>query len=163
MSNESILVILLVGLIAGWLAGKIVSGTGYGFVADICIGNDVDEPVKRMQAPEEIIVFPIGARQECGEIAESDALQALDSIKSGKRAGVLRADPIDQNLVELTHLASTSHREGQHVPERKAKTIDKYLPACLRMPLGRIERSQEIVDFTSARIEVGLDGELLDQ
>ena len=38
MSNESILVILLVGLIAGWLAGKIVSGTGYGFVADICIG-----------------------------------------------------------------------------------------------------------------------------
>src|SRR5262249_53889475 len=38
MSNESILVILLVGLIAGWLAGKIVSGTGYGLVADICIG-----------------------------------------------------------------------------------------------------------------------------
>src|SRR5262249_59528145 len=38
MSNESILVILLVGLIAGWLAGKIVSGTGYGIVADICIG-----------------------------------------------------------------------------------------------------------------------------
>ena len=38
MSNESILVILLVGLIAGWLAGKIVRGTGYGIVADICIG-----------------------------------------------------------------------------------------------------------------------------
>jgi uncharacterized membrane protein YeaQ/YmgE (transglycosylase-associated protein family) len=38
MSNESILVILLVGLIAGWLAGQIVRGTGYGLVADICIG-----------------------------------------------------------------------------------------------------------------------------
>jgi uncharacterized membrane protein YeaQ/YmgE (transglycosylase-associated protein family) len=38
ISNESILVILLVGLIAGWLAGKIVSGTGYGLVADLCIG-----------------------------------------------------------------------------------------------------------------------------
>jgi uncharacterized membrane protein YeaQ/YmgE (transglycosylase-associated protein family) len=38
MSNESILVILLVGLIAGWLAGKIVRCTGYGIVADICIG-----------------------------------------------------------------------------------------------------------------------------
>jgi uncharacterized membrane protein YeaQ/YmgE (transglycosylase-associated protein family) len=38
MSNESILVILLVGLIAGWLAGQIVRGTGYGIVADICIG-----------------------------------------------------------------------------------------------------------------------------
>jgi uncharacterized membrane protein YeaQ/YmgE (transglycosylase-associated protein family) len=38
MSAEGILVILLVGLIAGWLAGQIVRGTGYGLVADICIG-----------------------------------------------------------------------------------------------------------------------------
>jgi uncharacterized membrane protein YeaQ/YmgE (transglycosylase-associated protein family) len=38
MSTESILVILVVGLIAGWAAGKIVNGTGYGIVADICIG-----------------------------------------------------------------------------------------------------------------------------
>src|SRR2546429_8818524 len=38
MSNESILVILVVGLIAGWLAGQIVRGTGFGIVADICIG-----------------------------------------------------------------------------------------------------------------------------
>ena len=35
MSGESILVILLVGLVAGWLAGQIVRGTGYGLVADI--------------------------------------------------------------------------------------------------------------------------------
>jgi uncharacterized membrane protein YeaQ/YmgE (transglycosylase-associated protein family) len=38
MSGQSLLVILLVGLIAGWLAGKIVRGTGFGFVADLCIG-----------------------------------------------------------------------------------------------------------------------------
>ena len=38
MSAEGILVILLVGLIAGWLAGKIVRGTGYGLVADMCLG-----------------------------------------------------------------------------------------------------------------------------
>ncbi len=38
MSDQSILVILLVGLIAGWLAGKIVRGTGFGIIADICIG-----------------------------------------------------------------------------------------------------------------------------
>jgi len=38
MSTQSILVILVVGLIAGWLAGKIVRGTGYGFVADLCLG-----------------------------------------------------------------------------------------------------------------------------
>jgi uncharacterized membrane protein YeaQ/YmgE (transglycosylase-associated protein family) len=38
MSGESLLVILLVGLIAGWLAGQIVRGTGFGLVADLCIG-----------------------------------------------------------------------------------------------------------------------------
>jgi len=38
MSGESILVIILIGLVAGWLAGKIVRGTGYGLIADIFIG-----------------------------------------------------------------------------------------------------------------------------
>jgi uncharacterized membrane protein YeaQ/YmgE (transglycosylase-associated protein family) len=38
MSDESILVILLVGLVAGWLGSQIVRGTGYGLVADLCIG-----------------------------------------------------------------------------------------------------------------------------
>ncbi len=38
LSNESILVILFVGLIAGWLAGKIVRGTGFGLIGDILIG-----------------------------------------------------------------------------------------------------------------------------
>jgi uncharacterized membrane protein YeaQ/YmgE (transglycosylase-associated protein family) len=33
-----LIVILLVGVIAGWLAGQIVRGRGYGLVADICIG-----------------------------------------------------------------------------------------------------------------------------
>ena len=38
MSNEGILVILFVGLVAGWLAGKIVRGTGFGIVGDILVG-----------------------------------------------------------------------------------------------------------------------------
>jgi uncharacterized membrane protein YeaQ/YmgE (transglycosylase-associated protein family) len=38
MSNESLVVILLVGLIAGWLAGKIVQGTGFGIIGDLIIG-----------------------------------------------------------------------------------------------------------------------------
>jgi uncharacterized membrane protein YeaQ/YmgE (transglycosylase-associated protein family) len=38
MSNESILVILFVGLIAGWLAGQIVQGTGFGIIGDILVG-----------------------------------------------------------------------------------------------------------------------------
>src|SRR5450759_946869 len=38
LSGESILIILFVGLVAGWLAGKIVQGTGFGLIGDIAIG-----------------------------------------------------------------------------------------------------------------------------
>ena len=38
MSVESLLVILLIGAIAGWLAGQIVQGTGFGLIGDILIG-----------------------------------------------------------------------------------------------------------------------------
>jgi len=38
MSSESLLVILVVGVVAGWLAGHIVRGTGFGLIADLCIG-----------------------------------------------------------------------------------------------------------------------------
>ena len=38
LSNESIVIILLVGLVAGWLAGKIVRGAGFGLIGDIVIG-----------------------------------------------------------------------------------------------------------------------------
>ena len=38
MSSESLTVILAVGLIAGWLAGQIVHGTGYGIINDLIIG-----------------------------------------------------------------------------------------------------------------------------
>jgi uncharacterized membrane protein YeaQ/YmgE (transglycosylase-associated protein family) len=38
MSGEALLVILLIGAIAGWLAGQIVQGTGFGLIGDIIIG-----------------------------------------------------------------------------------------------------------------------------
>jgi uncharacterized membrane protein YeaQ/YmgE (transglycosylase-associated protein family) len=38
MSNESLLTILLVGLIAGWLAGLILRGAGFGIISDLIIG-----------------------------------------------------------------------------------------------------------------------------
>jgi uncharacterized membrane protein YeaQ/YmgE (transglycosylase-associated protein family) len=38
LSNEGVLVILLVGLIAGWLAGKVVRGTGFGLIGDLIVG-----------------------------------------------------------------------------------------------------------------------------
>jgi uncharacterized membrane protein YeaQ/YmgE (transglycosylase-associated protein family) len=38
MSGESLLIILLVGVIAGWLAGQIVRGTGFGVLGDLIVG-----------------------------------------------------------------------------------------------------------------------------
>jgi uncharacterized membrane protein YeaQ/YmgE (transglycosylase-associated protein family) len=38
MSSESLLIVLAVGLIAGWLAGQIMQGTGFGIIGDIVIG-----------------------------------------------------------------------------------------------------------------------------
>ena len=38
MSGESLAIIIVVGLVAGWLAGQIVQGTGFGIVGDIVIG-----------------------------------------------------------------------------------------------------------------------------
>lgn len=38
LSGDSLLIILVVGVVAGWLAGQILRGTGFGLVADLCIG-----------------------------------------------------------------------------------------------------------------------------
>src|ERR1700722_13988164 len=38
LSNESLLVIAVVGVIAGWLAGKIVDGGGFGLIGDLVVG-----------------------------------------------------------------------------------------------------------------------------
>jgi uncharacterized membrane protein YeaQ/YmgE (transglycosylase-associated protein family) len=38
MSGESLLIILLVGVVAGWLTGQIVRGTGFGIIGDLIIG-----------------------------------------------------------------------------------------------------------------------------
>jgi uncharacterized membrane protein YeaQ/YmgE (transglycosylase-associated protein family) len=38
LSNESLLVILIVGLVAGWLAGQIMRGAGFGLIGDLIVG-----------------------------------------------------------------------------------------------------------------------------
>ena len=38
LTNESLFVVVVVGLIAGWLAGKIVRGSGLGLIGDIAVG-----------------------------------------------------------------------------------------------------------------------------
>ncbi|MBZ9604629.1 GlsB/YeaQ/YmgE family stress response membrane protein [Phyllobacterium chamaecytisi] len=38
MGGESLLIFLLVGLIAGWLASQLVRGGGFGLVGDLLVG-----------------------------------------------------------------------------------------------------------------------------
>ena len=38
ISGQSLVIILFVGLVAGWLAGKVVRGSGFGIIGDIVIG-----------------------------------------------------------------------------------------------------------------------------
>jgi len=38
LSNESLLVIVLGGLIAGWLAGQVLRGSGFGLIGDLIVG-----------------------------------------------------------------------------------------------------------------------------
>ena len=38
LSSHSLLVVLVVGLVAGWLAGVLVTGSGFGVLADVVPG-----------------------------------------------------------------------------------------------------------------------------
>jgi uncharacterized membrane protein YeaQ/YmgE (transglycosylase-associated protein family) len=38
LSNQSIIVILVVGIVAGWLAGRVMAGGGFGLIGDLVVG-----------------------------------------------------------------------------------------------------------------------------
>ncbi|MFT4098253.1 MAG: GlsB/YeaQ/YmgE family stress response membrane protein [Rhodoblastus sp.] len=38
LSNEGLLITLFVGVVAGWLAGLVVRGAGFGLIGDLIIG-----------------------------------------------------------------------------------------------------------------------------
>ena len=38
MSIESLIIWLVIGLIAGWIAGKVVRGSGFGILGDMIVG-----------------------------------------------------------------------------------------------------------------------------
>jgi uncharacterized membrane protein YeaQ/YmgE (transglycosylase-associated protein family) len=38
LSVHGLLVILLIGIVAGWLAGKVVRGGGFGLIGDLVVG-----------------------------------------------------------------------------------------------------------------------------
>ena len=41
LSVHSLLVILIIGIVAGWLAGKVVRGGGFGLIGDLLVGGFV--------------------------------------------------------------------------------------------------------------------------
>jgi uncharacterized membrane protein YeaQ/YmgE (transglycosylase-associated protein family) len=38
MTTQSLIVFLVIGIVAGWLAGKIMKGGGFGLVGDLVVG-----------------------------------------------------------------------------------------------------------------------------
>lgn len=38
LSNEGLLAIVFVGIIAGWLAGRVMEGGGFGLIGDLIVG-----------------------------------------------------------------------------------------------------------------------------
>ena len=38
LSNQSLLVIIVVGVVAGWLAGRVMEGGGFGIIGDLVVG-----------------------------------------------------------------------------------------------------------------------------
>lgn len=38
LSDQSLLVILAVGIVAGWLAGRVMEGGGFGLIGDLVVG-----------------------------------------------------------------------------------------------------------------------------
>jgi uncharacterized membrane protein YeaQ/YmgE (transglycosylase-associated protein family) len=38
LSDQSLLVIIVVGIVAGWLAGRVMEGGGFGLIGDLVVG-----------------------------------------------------------------------------------------------------------------------------
>jgi uncharacterized membrane protein YeaQ/YmgE (transglycosylase-associated protein family) len=38
LSSQSLLVIIIVGIVAGWLAGRVTEGGGFGLIGDLLVG-----------------------------------------------------------------------------------------------------------------------------
>jgi uncharacterized membrane protein YeaQ/YmgE (transglycosylase-associated protein family) len=38
LSNQSLLIIIVVGIVAGWLAGRVMAGGGFGLIGDLIVG-----------------------------------------------------------------------------------------------------------------------------
>jgi uncharacterized membrane protein YeaQ/YmgE (transglycosylase-associated protein family) len=72
LSDQGLLVILVVGVIAGWLAGKIVKGHGLGLVDDAAIGI-------------------VGRSSVSGSCIALDFISALESLASSSTPQLQRS------------------------------------------------------------------------
>ena len=68
------------------------------------IADDVDQAVHRVQPPPQIVVLAERSREERAEVHEGGALERSDRA-APEGAGVLRADAVDADLVELAQVA----------------------------------------------------------
>ena len=80
ISTESLLVILLIGAVAGWLAGQIVQGTGFGLLGDIIIGKPVTIHIAAIVAHE-----VLGLRRK-----QADGVAAIGGAENDDALGVCR-------------------------------------------------------------------------
>ena len=129
--------------------GRGTSGGEAGRIAD-----DVDQPVEGVQAPQQVVVLAVGTREEPGEMAEADAAQAGLAAEPAEAVGVLRAQAIDQDAVELVGAPAAHHGKGEHVPEGKAQVTDDDLAALLRMPAADRAVGQQGVELAGAGFEI---------
>src|SRR5262249_42407856 len=52
------------------------------------IADDIDQTVERVQAPEQVVILPVGARQERRKMSETNPLETLDRIIALQRARI---------------------------------------------------------------------------
>src|SRR5262249_50110597 len=91
------------------------------------------------------------------------ALEAFDPGKALQGTGVLRADAIDPDFVELADFTRIRYRKREHVPERKTEMIDHDFTACLRIPFRLIKPRQQFVNVARCGVEVDLCRNTADQ
>ena len=120
------------------------------------IANDVDQPVQCVNTSQEVIVLAIGARKKRREMRKTNAFETAATTELLECIGILRANAIDQNLIELANFTPSHDRECQNVPKWKSEVVDQNVTTRVRMPLFGINGCQQHIDVGSAGIEIDL-------
>jgi uncharacterized membrane protein YeaQ/YmgE (transglycosylase-associated protein family) len=109
LSDQGLIVIAVVGLIAGWLAGKIVRGSGFGLVGDAAIGIVGaligDWPLHRLGVHFSSGIIGLAINATIGAIVLLLALQVMGASGWGGRQWALA---ISCNFIDPTPVARES-------------------------------------------------------